>query len=824
MDRSDAFTYIIVSVVVLLLLPPPCSSDDRLVPGKPLTSDATVVSDGGAFAMGFFSPSNSTPDKLYLGIWYNDIPVRTVVWVANQETPVTNGTTLSLTESSDLVVSDADGRVRWTANVTGGAAGAGNGNTTAVLMNTGNLVVRSPNGTALWQSFEHPTDSFLPGMKLRMTYSTRASDRLVSWRGPADPSPGSFSYGGDTDTLLQVFMWNGTRPVMRDGPWTGDVVDGQYQTNSTAINYLAILSRDDEVSIEFAVPASAPHTRYALTYAGEYQLQRWSAASSAWSVLQEWPTGCGRYGHCGANGYCDNTAAPVPTCRCLAGFEPAASAGCRRTVAVRCGDGFLAVEGMKPPDKFVRVANVATLEACAAECSGNCSCVAYAYANLSSSRSRGDTTRCLVWSGDLIDTAKVGLGSGHSDTLYLRIAGLDTGGTAKSDAVKIVLPVLACILTVLCISFAWLKIKGKRRNRQKHRELILDVTSTSDDVGKRNLVQDFEFLSVKFEDIALATHNFSEAYKIGEGGFGKVYKAMIGGQEVAVKRLSKDSQQGTEEFRNEVILIAKLQHRNLVRLLGCCVERDEKLLIYEYLPNKGLDATLFDGSRKPKLDWTMRFNIIKGVARGLLYLHQDSRLTIIHRDLKASNVLLDAEMRPKIADFGMARIFCDNQQNANTRRVVGTYGYMAPEYAMEGIFSTKSDVYSFGVLLLEVITGIRRSSTSNIMDFPNLIIYAWNMWKEGKTKDLADSLIIDSCLLDEVLLCIHVALLCVQENPNDRPLMSSTVFILENGSSTALPAPSRPAYFAYRSDESEQSRENIQNSMNTFTLTNIEGR
>ncbi|EEC85017.1 hypothetical protein OsI_32308 [Oryza sativa Indica Group] len=791
MDRSDAFTYIIVSVVVLLLLPPPCSSDDRLVPGKPLTSDATVVSDGGAFAMGFFSPSNSTPDKLYLGIWYNDIPVRTVVWVANQETPVTNGTTLSLTESSDLVVSDADGRVRWTANVTGGAAGAGNGNTTAVLMNTGNLVVRSPNGTALWQSFEHPTDSFLPGMKLRMTYSTRASDRLVSWRGPADPSPGSFSYGGDTDTLLQVFMWNGTRPVMRDGPWTGDVVDGQYQTNSTAINYLAILSRDDEVSIEFAVPAGAPHTRYALTCAGEYQLQRWSAASSAWSVLQEWPTGCGRYGHCGANGYCDNTAAPVPTCRCLTGFEPAASAGCRRTVAVRCGDGFLAVEGMKPPDKFVRVANVATLEACAAECSGNCSCVAYAYANLSSSRSRGDTTRCLVWSGDLIDTAKVGLGSGHSDTLYLRIAGLDT---------------------------------GKRRNRQKHIELILDVTSTSDEVGKRNLVQDFEFLSVKFEDIALATHNFSEAYKIGEGGFGKVYKAMIGGQEVAVKRLSKDSQQGTEEFRNEVILIAKLQHRNLVRLLGCCVERDEKLLIYEYLPNKGLDATLFDGSRKPKLDWTMRFNIIKGVARGLLYLHQDSRLTIIHRDLKASNVLLDAEMRPKIADFGMARIFCDNQQNANTRRVVGTYGYMAPEYAMEGIFSTKSDVYSFGVLLLEVITGIRRSSTSNIMDFPNLIIYAWNMWKEGKTKDLADSLIIDSCLLDEVLLCIHVALLCVQENPNDRPLMSSTVFILENGSSTALPAPSRPAYFAYRSDKSEQSRENIQNSMNTFTLTNIEGR
>ncbi|TVU10334.1 hypothetical protein EJB05_43858, partial [Eragrostis curvula] len=848
MAWSPIIRYTITFLLLLLRLLPPCASDDRLLPGKLLSPGATIVSESGGFALGFFSLTNSTPAKLYLGIWYNDIPGLTVVWVANRETPATNSSSpapaLSLTNTSNLVLHDGDGRVLWTTNITGATSSADSTGLAAVLLNSGNLVVRSRNGTTLWQSFDYPGDTYLPGMKIRITYRTRAGDRLVSWRGPDDPSPGPFSYGGDPDTFLQVFLWNGTRPVVRSAPYTGFMVDSEYQANASAFTYKAVVATEEGIYMSYSLSDGAPHTRYVLTYSGEVLLQMWSSNSSAWVVVSKCPNSkCNHYGYCGQYGYCDNTVA-VRTCKCLDGFEPLNleewnrgnfSQGCRRKEALRCSDGFLAVPGMKAPDKFVHILN-RTSQECAVECTRNCSCMAYAYADLGQniSKSTMDGTRCLVWAGELIDTEKMSDTAGR-DTLYIRMAGLDAGARPKTKAPRIVLPtvIISGILILAGISLAWLKFKGKQRGREGHKKIFSG--GSPDELMERNLSQAYELPFVKFEDIVDATQNFSESYKIGQGGFGKVYKGMLGGQEVAIKRLSKDSQQGTEEFRNEVILIAKLQHRNLVRLLGCSVKDNEKILIYEYLPNKSLDATLFDSSRKMLLGWPIRFNIIKGIARGLLYLHQDSRLTIIHRDLKAANVLLDGEMRPKIADFGMARIFNDSQKNANTQRVVGTYfhemifaikmvkcsGYMAPEYAMEGVFSVKSDVYSFGVLILEVVTGIRRNSNNNTMGFPNLI--AWNMWKEGKKRDLALAYpsIIDTCLLDEVLLCSHVALLCIQENPDDRPLMSSIVLALENGSTT-LPMPNRPAYSAHANSEVEQGII-IDDSINSCTLTNIEG-
>ncbi|KAL3844408.1 hypothetical protein ACJIZ3_001811 [Penstemon smallii] len=186
-------------------------------------------------------------------------------------------------------------------------------------------------------------------------------------------------------------------------------------------------------------------------------------------------------------------------------------------------------------------------------------------------------------------------------------------------------------------------------------------------------MKDFDLPMFSYASVSAATNNFSQNNKIGEGGFGPVYKGkLLNGQEIALKKLSKGSGQGFQEFRNEILLIAKLQHRNLVRLLGFCIDKDESILIYEYMPNKSLDFFLFDSNKQEKLDWKMRVHIIEGIAQGILYLHEYSRLRVIHRDLKASNILLDEDLNPKISDFGMARIFGGDDSRTNTKRIVGT--------------------------------------------------------------------------------------------------------------------------------------------------------
>nr|XP_010910239.1 cysteine-rich receptor-like protein kinase 6 [Elaeis guineensis] len=345
----------------------------------------------------------------------------------------------------------------------------------------------------------------------------------------------------------------------------------------------------------------------------------------------------------------------------------------------------------------------------------------------------------------------------------------------------IAIPLVAAILliSIICICF-W-------RRRKPVVRLPLDGTRAEEIASVESLLLDISTLRV-------ATANFSEENKLGEGGFGAVYKGLLpDGREIAVKRLSTSSSQGFGELRNELVLVAKLQHRNLVRLLGVCMEEQEKLLVYEYLPNRSLDTILFDPIRREQLDWGKRYKIVGGIARGLLYLHEESQLKIIHRDLKASNVLLDAELNPKISDFGLARLFGGDQTQGTTSRVVGTFGYMAPEYAMRGHYSIKSDVYSFGVLVLEIVSGRKNSGYSDSESAQDLLSYIWERWTEGTILEILDPSLGNHCPRSEVLRCIHIGLLCVQENPSDRPNMSQVVVMLSSDS-VSLQAPSRPAF------------------------------
>ncbi|XP_004308240.1 PREDICTED: G-type lectin S-receptor-like serine/threonine-protein kinase B120 isoform X2 [Fragaria vesca subsp. vesca] len=304
----------------------------------------------------------------------------------------------------------------------------------------------------------------------------------------------------------------------------------------------------------------------------------------------------------------------------------------------------------------------------------------------------------------------------------------------------------------------------------------------------RNISQKGEF---SYASIMVATQNFSEENKIGHGAFGPVYKGkLVTGQEVAVKRLSKNSNQGELEFMNELRLVNELQHRNIVKMLGCCIHGDEKVIIYEYMEHESLNYHLYGSSGDLLLDWNKRFNIIEGIAQGLVYLHKYSRLRVIHRDIKAGNVLLDAQMNPKIADFGLAKSIADDEETVTTTRICGTMGYMAPEYLMTGILSMKTDVYSYGVLMLEIISGNKNHKAG----LNSLVKDAWQLWQKGAGLELVDpKLEASSINEDQLLRCIHVGLLCTEENEDDRPTMSDAISMLTN-ERVPLPKPIMPAF------------------------------
>ncbi|KAF8114157.1 hypothetical protein N665_0040s0013 [Sinapis alba] len=732
-------------------------SHGSITPTNPLSIGQTLSSSDDVYELGFFSPNNT--QYQYVGIWLKGTIPQVVVWVANREDPVTDSSAnLTISSNGNLLLSNGKDGVVWSTE----GFFASNGSR-AELSNEGNLIItENVSGRILWESFEHLGNTMLPFSTLTYNLTTGEKQVLTSWKSDTDPSPGDFVVQITPQVPSQLFTKRGSALYWRSGPWA-------------KTRFIGIPRMDASLTSPFSLQQDASGS-VSFTYGAVKIFQH---NGTEWELDFEVPADpCDYYGVCGPFGLCVMSSSP--TCKCFTGFVPKSieewkrgnwTDGCVRRTELLCQGNvskenmFHPVANIKPPDSY-EFASASNALDCHRSCLQNCSCLAFSFIN---------GIGCLVWNQELMDVVQFSEGG---ELLSIRLASS---------------------------------------------ELAIISKNASQDVWRNGLERQDVSGLVFFEmnTIETATNNFSLSNKLGQGGFGSVYKGMLqDGKEIAVKRLSSSSGQGKEEFMNEVVLISKLQHKNLVRILGCCIEGEERLLIYEFMLNKSLDTFLFDSRRNLEIDWAKRLSIIQGIARGLHYLHRDSHLKVVHRDLKVSNILLDEKMNPKISDFGLARMYQGTEYQDNTRRVVGTLGYMSPEYAWSGMFSEKSDIYSVGVLLLEIISGEKISRFSYGAEGKTLIAYAWESWCENGGINLLDKDVADSYQPLEVKRCVQIGLLCVQHQPADRPNTFELLSLLTTTSD--LPSPKQPTFVVNTRDEEPVSKGLI--SVNEMTQSLILGR
>lgn len=735
------------------------------------------MSSGENFKLGFFKPGKSS--KYYIGIWYNKVSTQTVAWIANRDNHVSDKYSSQLKiENGNLVLVDEFKNVVWSTNVNSTGL-----NLEAVLLDDGNLVLRDGKKSVLWGSINDPSHTWLPGGKIAYDKRTKKKQLLTSWKNQDDPSPGLFSLELDPDENQYIIKWNRSIQYWTSGPWNGQIFSLVPEMRANYIYNFSYVDNTSEKYFTYNLYDNTIISRFIMDYSGQVKQLTWLENTKQWNLFWSQPRQqCEVYAYCGAYGACQNS---LPFCNCLPGFEKRSvddwnlndySGGCKRKLKLNCGntsttdrkkDKFLMQTGMgwtstTPNSELPANAKPQTVAAgstkeCESTCLSNCSCTAYTF----------DSGKCLIWNGDIMNLQQLSADNSDGKVVYIRLSSLapevSNGKNSKGVVIGAVVGAVIVIILVGLILFVLI-----RRRR---------LSGTSKAEGA--------LMAYVYRDLQNATKNFSE--KLGGGGFGSVFKGTLPDSSViAVKKLEGISQ-GEKQFRTEVSTIGTIQHVNLVRLRGFCSEGNKKLLVYDYMPNGSLDSHIFSDKRDKVMDWKTRYQIALGTARGLVYLHEKCRECIIHCDIKPENILLDAELCPKVADFGLAKLVGhDFSRVLTTMR--GTRGYLAPEWLSGVAVTAKADVYSYGMMVFEFVSGRRNTeqcADGKVTFFPS--------WAATVTIDGGDIL----CLLDpkldrnadveEVTKLCRVACWCIQDDESMRPSMSQIVQILEGISDVNLP-------------------------------------
>ncbi|XP_071907034.1 G-type lectin S-receptor-like serine/threonine-protein kinase At2g19130 [Coffea arabica] len=757
---------------------------DTISANQTLSGDQTLVSKDGNFELGFFKPGNSS--NLYIGIWYKKVSVQTVVWVANREIPVKDKYSSELTiQDGNLVLLNESKMPVWFTNVT--STSSRSSPVIAVLLDNGNFILTQGSSSSslnlsdpssipsLWESFDNPTDTWLPGGKLSYNKITRKLQILTSWKNSEDPAPGLFSLELDRSNNQYLIKWNRSQEYWTSGPWNGNIFSLVPEMRLNYIYNFTYINNANETYFTYGLYNPAIISRFIMDVSGQIKQLSWLDNTKEWNMFWAQPRQqCEVYAYCGAFGTCNENS--LPFCNCLDGFKPKSeedwdlkdySGGCERKMELQCPsnssgkvkkDKFREYPQVQLPKNPVSV-TVDSAGECESTCLNNCSCSAYYFDSNGS---------CSNWNGGILGLEQLSANDGSGRTINVRLAASEfsSGKNTTGIVIGAVAGSVVLVLVLLCLV---LFVIWRRRSKM---------------VGSGKAVEG-SLLAFSYRDLQNATKNFSE--KLGGGGFGSVFKGTLPDSTVvAVKKLESIGQ-GEKQFRTEVSTIGTIQHVNLARLRGFCSEGDKRLLVYEYLENRSLDSHLFRDNESMVLDFKTRYQIALGTARGLAYLHEKCREVIIHCDIKPENILLDAEFCPKVADFGLAKLMGrDFSRVLTTMR--GTRGYLAPEWISGVAITAKADVYSYGMMLFEFISGTRNSENS--LDGVVKFFPTWAarvIIEEGDILSLLDPKLDRVADAEEVSRLCKVACWCVQDEENHRPSMGQVVQILEGLLEVNLP-------------------------------------